>query len=378
MKLDREEFLGALDDLGAGLSPKELVQQMTHYNFMGKYIVTYNDLVSIYHPFETGFVCSVKAESFRNVLSKIKESELNIEKRSKEVEKEVKNIAGEVTGTKMVTIHTLFLETETTEAEFPVSLEGDLTESLVNLEKELEGEWEALPEDFAEAAYLCMFSASRDAQTGTLTCLRVEGSDLFACDGNRAMWYKVETDMQDFLIKAGCAKELRDLEVTSYKISKSWVHFKNEKGVVVNIRKILGEYKKKIRDIFKIEEGEEFLMPVELKEAIDLCGVVYGDSAITDKQVFLSIENKIAICSSTLMGGISVKKSVPIPFYNGQDLSFYINSVFIDEVIERTPPDENGEKRPQMLVDVKSSRACFVNDKFKHVFMLNTKMAPPK
>jgi hypothetical protein len=176
--------------------------------------------------------------------------------------------------------------------------------------------------------------------------------------------------MQPFMIKAACAKELKDLSVTSYKLTDSWVHFKNTDGVVVNIRRIKGVYKDTVKDVFKNVEGEDFLMPSELKEAIDLCGVVHTDLAIMDKQVLLTIQDQMATCSARRDGGFNIEKSVPISFYTGGDLSFYINSEFLNEVIERTPPDKDGERRPPMILDLPHSKAYFVNSRFEHVFTL--------
>lgn len=362
MKVERLKLLDALDKLRPGLSPKELIQQMTHYNFMGNHICSYNDLVSIYYPFKTDFRCSVKADSFYNVLSKIQEKDIEIELKDKET-------AGDEEGS-IVKTYFLELTTSSTKAEFPVALEGDLTEALVNLEKELDDGFESLPSDFTEGAYLCMFSASKDPTLGTLTCLYVNGQDIICCDGWRATWYKVETDMQNFMIKAGAAKELRDLKVSSYKIGDSWVHFRNDNGVIANIRRIIGEYRKEIFKEFT-PEGTEFLMPTQLKEAIDLCGIVHSDVALMDKQVFLQIANKTATCTAEREGGVRVEKSVPIPFYDGENLAFYMNSEFLNEVIERTPKDESGEQRPSMKLNLPRKRAFFTNEKFDHLFTLS-------
>jgi hypothetical protein len=78
------------------------------------------------------------------------------------------------------------------------------------------------------------------------------------------------------------------------------------------------------------------------------------------------------MCTAEREGGIRVQKSVPIPFYDGENLAFYMNSEFLNEVIERTPKDKSGEQRPSMKLDFPKKRAFFTNAKFDHLFTLNS------
>ena len=361
MKLKRKILLEALDKLKPGLSPKELVEQMTQFNFLGKHLVTYNEIVSVFVPFETDFICSVKADVFQGILSKLGETDMELGL----VEEEVKDDAGEAVAIK----YNLSLATESTEAEFPVLIEGDISEAMRTLEKDMQGEWLPLPDDFSEGAYLCMFSASKDPADNTMTCINVDGSDLTCCDNTRATWYTMESEMLPFLMQAVVAKELKRYNPKAYRIGENWIHFKSEDDIVFNVRRVKGKMKD-VRPFFT-KEGIEFNVPVELKEAIDLAGVVNADDSVMDRLVELSIENKRAICKAWKDGGARVKKEVPIPFYAGEDISFYINPDFMMEIIEHSEPDtESGQKSPKMIINMQKRMAYFVNKKFDHALLL--------
>lgn len=361
MKLKRKTLLNALDSLKPGLSPKELVEQMTQFNFLGKHLVTYNEIVSVFVPFETDFVCSVKADVFQGILSRLNESDMELNL----VEEEVKDDAGEAVAIKF---H-LQLKTESTVAEFPVLIEGDISEAMRSLEKEMDAEWMDLPKDFSHGAYLCMFSASKDPADNTMTCISVEGCDLMCCDNTRATWYQMDSEMIPFLMQATVAKELKKYDPKQYHIGENWIHFKSEDGTAFNVRRVKGKMKD-IRPFFG-KEGTEFNIPLELKEAIDLAGVVNADDSVRDRLVELSIQKNKAICKAWRDGGARVKKEVSIPFYSGEDISFYINPDFMLEIIEHSEPDtESGQKAPKMIINMQKRMAYFVNKKFNHALLL--------
>lgn len=361
MKLDRKKLLTALEALKPGLSPKELVEQMTQFNFLGKHLATYNEIVSVFVPFESDFICSVKADVFQGILGRLNEQnmELNL------VEEEIKDEHGEPVALK----YYLQLLTDSTEAEFPVLIEGDISEAMRNLEKDMQGEWLPLPKDFTKGAYLCMFSASKDPADNTLTCIKAKGSDLTCSDNTRATWYRMDGEVQEFLMQASVAKELKQYNPSEYRIGDNWIHFKSEEGITFNVRRVKGKMKD-ITTFFK-NEGTEFNIPIEVKEAIELAGVVNADDKPLDRLVELSIQNQKAICKAWRVGGAKVKKEVSIPFYSGDEINFFINPDFMLEIIEHSEPDkESGAKSPKMLIDMKRRMAYFVNKKFDHALLL--------
>ena len=361
MKLERKKLLTALEALAPGLSPKELVEQMTQFNFLGQHLVTYNEIISVFVPFKTDFICSVKADVFQGILSRLNEKDMELDL----INEDVKDDKGD----KVAIKYHLQLTTDSTEAEFPVLIEGDISKAMRALEKDIEGDWLDLPKDFSKGAYLCMFSASKDPADNTMTCIKVEGSNLTCNDNTRATWYRMEGEMEEFLMQATVAKELRKYNPTHYRVGENWIHFKSEDGITFNVRRVKGQ----MRDVrpFFTKEGTDFNVPVELGEAIELAGVVNADDRPLDRLVELSIEKNRAVCRAWRDGGAKVKKEVPIPFYSGDDISFFINPDFMLEIIEHSEPDkESGQKVPKMIINMDKRMAYFVNKKFDHALLL--------
>jgi DNA polymerase III sliding clamp (beta) subunit (PCNA family) len=168
-------------------------------------------------------------------------------------------------------------------------------------------------------------------------------------------------------MKAAVAKELRNYKPTEYKLTEPWIHFRNKEGVIFNVRRIQGEYKD-VREFFELE-GTPLRMPSELKEAVDLAGVVTQEDSLLERRVELSIKKQTAICKAYKEGGVRIQKSVPIPFYSGDELSFIINPNLLSEIIERYPKEKEKDM-PEMIVNAKEGRALFTNPEFKHILML--------
>ena len=61
---ERNNVLNILKMIKPGIASKDLVESMTYFFLSGNEIVTYNDRISITHPFQTNFSAFVKADSF--------------------------------------------------------------------------------------------------------------------------------------------------------------------------------------------------------------------------------------------------------------------------------------------------------------------------
>jgi hypothetical protein len=362
MEIKRDTLSTALKKLAPGLSPKELVEQMTQFNFLGNNLVTYNEIVSVFVPFESDFVCSVKADVFQGIIEKLGEDSMEL----KLVDDEYEDTE---TGKKKKR-YFLDLKAKNTEAQFPVIIEGDITKAMKELETEIvDADWLECSPDFCTGAYICMFAASKDPSNNTLTCIKVDDIDLVACDNARATWYRMMKPMETFLIQATVAKELKKYQPTHYKVGKNWIHFKNEDGVIFNARRVRGDMRP-VKPFFE-KEGTDFKIPPELKQAIDLAGVVNADANIAERLVELSISEGSAICSAWKKDGAKVKKTVPIPFYTGGEISFFINPDFMMEIIQHSEKDpKTGEKTPNLKINMEKRMAFFLNAKFDHALLL--------
>lgn len=333
MKLKRQDLLNALNAVQAGLAKKEIIEQMAHFIFTGKNLITYNDKTCVYHPLETDFTCSVHARDFISLLSKMSSEVVDLSHKSDK----------------------LIIKSKSTTAKLSTIVEDEVSTLLHDLESQIEDKWEDLPEDFLDGLYLCMFSTSKDQTLGTLTCVKAEGNTIASTDSTRISVYEMKKEVPQMYIPASSVPDLRDLLVKKFHVSKSWLHFMNENNVRISIRKIEGnfpDYEK-----FLNLEGNRVRLPPELKEALEIvCVMAEGDVAI-DKRVDITLSEDQLICSSRKDRG-SVEKIVPIR-YKKDPIKFTTNPVFLSQVLENATRVTIG------------SYALFESDTFKHVLALS-------
>ncbi len=346
MKIEREELVKTLNRLKPGLSPKELIEGMISYNFLGEYIATFNDLISVFHPFKTDFNCAIKADNFLKVLSKNKEKEITIDYIENEEE------------------CFLNVKTKRMEAQFPVGTSDVILESMTDLENEFEKGWKELSNNFIDGIYYCMFSAAIDPSQGTLTCISIDGNDIMSCDNARSTWYTIDTPMKPFLIKANVASELKKYEPTHYKLTEAWVHFKNDEGTVFNVRRVKGVYDD-LHSFYEID-GKKVELPKEIVDGIDTASVVSDDLKKVEQEIDITITKGSIKIEAARRGVLKIKNEIPLPSYKSKELKFKINPEFLLQVIEKTPKKEN----PVMLVDLEKKCICFENPEFKHILMM--------
>jgi hypothetical protein len=62
MIVKKQELIAVMDAIKPGLSKKDITRQLQDFFFTGKEIATYNEKISVLHPYETDFKVSVSSE----------------------------------------------------------------------------------------------------------------------------------------------------------------------------------------------------------------------------------------------------------------------------------------------------------------------------
>lgn len=311
-KINRNELLKVLNALKPGLASKAIVEQSTHFMFLGKDVATFSDQVAIIHPLKTDVSFSVKGDEFYKIISGTEEGEI------------IFNLEDDK----------LTIESEGTSAGMPTLIDDkDKVEKLVNnLKKEMKN-WIDLPEDFIQGCFLTMFSAAKDLSMGTLSCLYVKGENIFSSDSIRASWAVVSGEMPEFLIPVKDVQELvKFSNLTSYCMSDNWVHFKTEDNVTFSVKKVLGTFKD-LTKRFNVE-GESLEFPKELKEILKSITFLAEGDVDLNKVISIKIEKNKIICRAEKETGWIEKK---LDFkYKGTPISFLINPIFLSQVLDKT------------------------------------------
>ena len=351
MKIQRDEFLKILEISRMAVAGSDHLEQLGHFIFGGENLITFNNRLLIYYPFESDFQCSVGSELFYKQLQKYKTKELDI------------NLTGnrlEVKGSKE-------------SAKIAVLLQQD--KEIFGIidtirEEQLNVDYVAVPEQFVQAVDFCSYSASKNAADGTLCCVCINGDTVMSSDNYRATKYKMDKSMSDhdLLLDARIANEIKRFEMTEFGVGENWLHFRNKVGVVLSARQIFGDYMD-ISTAFEFA-GKRMILPDNTVDILDFVGVVVAGEQQLERKADVTIRNG-SITAYVDTNKAVVEKSVDLgkDKYKDLDFSFTINIDFLKSVLEHTTA---------MVYDMETGRAMFRSKNFKHCIRLMPEPRTPE
>lgn len=218
IRVNRQQLLQALESVAPGLASREIIQQSTCVVFHDGKVSTFND--EIFCTRETplkGVEGAVKAKPLLDLLSKLREDEVEIETTKEEFLVRGK---GKKAGIRK-------------EAE--ILLPVDAVESAEN--------WKEIPQDFSEAIAVVAACASGEESQFVLTCVHVTPTHLEATDRFQIARYPIDTGIESsMLVRAASIKKIVSLDMTSFAETPAWIHFKNSSGLILSCRRYLEEY----------------------------------------------------------------------------------------------------------------------------------------
>lgn len=341
VKVDRTALLNVLRAVKPGLAAKEIVEEMTHFIFTGDNVVTYNDEICISHPFSTDFECSISAKFFYDGVSKSKCEEVLLDFE----ENQIRFYAED---------QDFWVNSSTDEKV------KDMAKEIVSSAEKLK--WKPIPDNFSEAVFLCMFSASRDETKQSLKCLYIGNDSVYSCDTLRASKYVMNGVFDSpFMIRGIIAKELKEYTFSEYALSKSWAHFRTPEDVTFNVKQVIGDYP--LEDVITALDlkGKEIALPKEgLKEAAEDL-ITWSEGEIEyHKTIEFHMEDNLVICQSKVKDLAGMTKKVKAE-YSGEPITFLISPVFLAEIL--------GKEASTMMIN--KFQAKFKAGNLLHVTMLN-------
>lgn len=330
MQIEREKLISVLTKIKPGLARNEIIEQSTHYIFNEDCIFSYNDMITIVYPFESGIIGTVPAEEFYKLLQRFSDDILDITQDKQEISIKGENIkAG-------------------------IRLEDQIKIEMVDVSKIKR--WLSLPSNFKEAMGLCLFSASKNMVKPEFSCIYINGDEILSCDNFRASRFILNKKIfHPLLIPALAVKELIDHDPTRYQIDDNWLHFKNKEESIFSIRIFSGEYPD-ISDLFSVE-GCEIDLPSNLRDSLDKAQILTRTEFEQDMQVSLKIEPGYVVCRGEgVVGWMEEKIETD---YKGSDFEIKINPLFLEQVLSLTSKTVIGDRS-----------ILFRGDNFEHVISL--------
>jgi hypothetical protein len=264
MQIEREKLISVLTKIKPGLGRNEIIEQSTHYIFNKDHVFSYNDMITIVHPFDSGIIGTVPAEEFYKLLQKFSDDILEIIQDENEISIKGKNIkAG-------------------------IKLENEIR--IDSIETDKIKRWLSLPDNFDEALKLCLFSASKNMVKPEFSCIYINEDIMVSCDNFRASRVILNKKiLHSLLIPALIVKELVDHNPIKYQIENNWLHFKNKEESIFSIRMFGGEYPD-ISDLFAVE-GNEIILPSSLIDSLDKARIL--TSSEFEQDMFVNLKMKL-------------------------------------------------------------------------------------
>jgi DNA polymerase III sliding clamp (beta) subunit (PCNA family) len=315
MKINKTRLLKALEKVKPGLATKEIIEQSTHFAFMGDRVVTYNDEISIscYVP-DLELTGAVSAQELYAFLNRIKAEEIEAEV----TENEIRLRTGKLTAG-------LILQPE---IRLPLQEIGDIEE------------WYQVPDEFMKALTFCRFSCSSDMSRPILTCVHV-GTNFVESSDNVRYTYHGLSDIDErrvvpeFLIPGDSVNNLSKYDINEIAISKGWVHFRTtDKTVIFSCRIFDDRYPNTMPIRELVEDSVEVIFPKLLPEVLDRASVFAKAQFDSDTMISLTLKNKkILIEAKNTVGWF--KEELPVR-YKGKTIKFLINPTFLIEMLDKT------------------------------------------
>ena len=187
LSYEKEKTLKILSSVKPGLAVKDIVESMTNFYFVGSQVVTYNDKISIMHPFKTPFSAFIKADTLYSIISKLPSDKFTMEKKDEKV----------------------LLKAKGVNIKLPVIFDDEIVGRIKIVKKGMNSvEWKELPENFSECIKLCSFAASKSESESVISCVKVEGNKCAATDNKRIAYAILKSELP------GCS--LRQQKLKTY------------------------------------------------------------------------------------------------------------------------------------------------------------------
>lgn len=308
MKTAKKELLKVLESVKPGIASRGVVESMAYFLFSGTDIITYNDKISIQHPFKTDFNLFVKADDLYKMMTKLSVDDVAL------AEKDGK----------------LHVQCETMQADLATIEDDEISARIANVDKSLKtAKFLPLPDNFCESVSLCSFIASKQESYQTLTCVHVTGENCISSDNMRIAHATMDGKVTPMFIEASEVRSLIAINPTEYAISKAWLHFRNEDKCIFSIRKVNGDFPDFVQ--FFDFKGTEIKLPKSLIEGMDIASVFTDDLA---PQTEINISKGVCIISvKSDSGTIKYRSKID---YSGSDIVFRINPDFLKEMMAHT------------------------------------------
>ena len=254
-RADREKVLRSLVSVSPGLSQREILQQSMCLVFHKGRVHTFNDVIACSAPTPLEMEGAVRAKNCIDILSKVPDKIMEFETKGKRLH--IRGAEGAMRETSIV-------------------LEEEVLLPIESIEKP--DTWETLDGDFFEAVGVVHSCAAKDTTRFALTCVEIHPNYLQACDTFQIARFPISINVKrPVLVAADAIQRISGCGMTAFAETPSWMHFKNEDGLVVSCRKWIEDYPN-LDKFVETVDGESITLPGGLNELVDRLDVFAQDN----------------------------------------------------------------------------------------------------
>lgn len=313
--VNREILLHLLESVQPGLSSREIIEQSSCFVFQAGSVMTYNDEVACSMPCDVKLEGAVQSAPLLAILRKLSEEDIELEAAEGELVIHGKRRRAGITREEKVLL--------------PVD------------KVEKPGKWKPLHEDFLEGIKMVQHCASHDESQFSLTCVHVHPTWLEACDNSQATRVKMETGVKaSTLVRRDSIKHVVSMGMTEFNETESWIHFRNERGLVLSCRRYVETYPD-LKAILTFD-GDPIVLPKGLGEAADKAAIFSAENS-DDNQVSVDLRpGKLRIRGTGASGWFEERRKID---YDGKELSFLIAPSLLIDLVSKHNEAEITEGR---------------------------------
>ncbi len=310
MKVNREQFLQALQSVSAGLSQRDIIEQSSCFVLDQGEVLTFNDEVSCRHksglPKEVKG--AVKAEYLLEQLQKRPDETMELE----------------VTDTALI-----FKGKNKGSWKSTHNMEAEVFLPIDSVERP--EEWVKLDETFADAIGMVSHCAGTDESKYDLTCVHISPKWVEACDNFQMCRWRLRTGVStSILVKAVSIKQIVSLGMIELGETEHWLHFRSASGLVYSCRRYMEDYKD-IGHVLKVE-GVPMSLPKTLIEASDRANVFSKENADNNQVKLILKPGKVTIKGQGPHGAYQQSNKIN---YDGERIEFFINPGILGDLANR-------------------------------------------
>lgn len=328
-RVNRSEFLQALEAVRPGLSPKPLVEHSNSFCFRGGRVEAFNDEVAC--RFRTKLpkeiVGVVASKSLLAYLNKIPDEVIDIK-----VNEETKSFTILGRGKK---------------TDFLVAFEK--TFEIDKVERPYKENWVELSPRFGDAIGMVAECAKKDASDSVLTCVHIHPDFVEASDETQWCRVRLRTKTKEpFLVKKDAIRHIVNLDMTEMAQTDSWIHFRNPAGLVFSCRRKASKFPDVSHLLEPIPKAKRMTLPKELAEDAGAVNVAASEDKDANAIVVELEPGKFCITGL----GVTIKaKHWKKCDYSGKPLAFMIQPDMLVQITKREKTCLIGRNRMKMKGD---------------------------